>query len=130
MRPRSETITTTCFFHTGGFMSALWAMVYGCCLNHMVGRDFNIDVLVDTIIEKRPAMVGLDFLLYKFLFLFLYRNTKCAAARIQKVSMGPHHYVNLSEHKRLETLDPSLLDSVKVEAFRILSNYYQGMYLS
>ena len=54
---RSEVTNTTTFFHVGGFMSTLFGLLKGCCVNHMVGRAFDIDVLVDTIIEKRPAMV-------------------------------------------------------------------------
>ncbi len=32
-----------------------------------------------------------------------------------QASMGPHHYVRLSEHPRLKEMDKKLLDSIKVK---------------
>ncbi len=42
----------------GGFLTALFSLLRGCTLNHMCGEGFGIDVLVDTIVEKRPVAVS------------------------------------------------------------------------
>ncbi len=55
-RRAQAVVLTNNFFHCG-FMISLWALLKGVSVSHMAGRGFHIDVLVDAIIEKKPAMV-------------------------------------------------------------------------
>ncbi len=50
-------VTTTCFFHVGGFFTGVYAMIFHQFFYHMFGTGFKLEVLLDTIKEKKPKQV-------------------------------------------------------------------------
>jgi len=84
VKPNSPSVTTTCFFHVGGFFTGILALEKRMTYHHMFGPDFTLKILLDTIVEAQPGTVAL----------------------------GSHHYVQLAESDILDKVDPESLDSV------------------
>ncbi len=85
MQHRGKIALSTNFFHTSGFMNGMWGLIKGCSITHLAGRHYNVEKLAEMIIKLRP----------------------------QTITVGPHHYVELSESEALQKMDAKLLDSIK-----------------
>ncbi len=82
---RGKAAFTTNFFHVGGFMNGMWGLIRGCSMNHLSDRGFTVEKLANMLAVLRPATI----------------------------TVGPHHYIELSESESIEKMDPKLLDSIK-----------------
>jgi len=85
-QPDTPSVTTTCFFHVGGFLTGTMALEKRVTYHHMFGSNFTLKLLIDVIREVKPSTVGL----------------------------GAHHYVQLAESDVLGQVEPDDLDSVKL----------------
>lgn len=84
--PHSQAVSTTCFFHVGGFFTGIVAMEKHQTYHHMFGKGFKLSILLDTIVEVKPSTIAL----------------------------GTHHYVQMAESDVLQQVDPQDLESVKL----------------
>ncbi len=58
MIPKTNLVTTLCFFHAGGFVVGLQCLLRNlkCC--HLFDGGVNLKLMIDTIIELRPIVVS------------------------------------------------------------------------
>jgi len=68
MKPNTNTVTTTCFFHVGGFYTGLMAMLKRQTYFHMFGKGLTFTMILDAMAE----------------------------AKCNQCSIGTHHYVQMS----------------------------------
>lgn len=55
--PDEPIVTTTCFFHVGGFYTGIYSVTFHQYFYHMFGTGFKLEHLFNTIVEKKPKQV-------------------------------------------------------------------------
>lgn len=83
--PKTNAVTSTCFFHMGGFFAALMSFVRHLSCYHMYGPNFQLEHLLNTIITAKP----------------------------KSITVGTHHYVQLAESELLANANPEDLASLE-----------------
>ncbi|TRY63736.1 hypothetical protein TCAL_04290 [Tigriopus californicus] len=85
LTPKTNVVTTTCFFHMGGFFAAMLSFVRHLSCYHMFGPDFQLEHLLNTIVSAKP----------------------------KSITIGTHHYVQLAESELLANANPEDLASLE-----------------
>ncbi|XP_059093403.1 luciferin 4-monooxygenase-like isoform X1 [Tigriopus californicus] len=85
MEPKMSLVISTCFFHGGGFIAALFSFMRHQCCHHMFGPDFKLEHLLNAIISAKP----------------------------KSITIGTHHYVQLAESELLANTNPEDLASLE-----------------
>jgi len=83
---KTSVVTTTCFFHVGGFLTGTMAVLAKQTYYHMFGDGFKLEHLFRTILEQKP----------------------------RQVTLGTHHYVELAESRMLAEADEEALGSLEL----------------
>ncbi len=104
MQPRINFVTSTCFFHVGGFYATIWSLMLKQCLFHTFGTGLKLEHILNTIVEKRPKTVGaLNPIKKSF-----------GNDGLLQAALGTHHYVQLAESDILAKTNPEDLSSLEM----------------
>ncbi len=70
--PDERIVTTTCFFHVGGFYTGIYSLCAHQYFFHMFGPGFTLEHIFKTIADKRPKQVSYYSTLYYYVTMYLY----------------------------------------------------------